>query len=249
MVHRAGTASSADCDTRRRACRLPRVRADRWLGGPCPARGGSHGVRSPAATQPLVLTGWSPTGDGPAAAVRDGVLDAAAADPRSAVDGAELVDPGRTRARLSRAARRSGGGAAAGPGAGCRHHRRGQHQGRTHAARDRARPALRRRPPDGRIGPGRLRRVEGGPVRRSAVGRGPGAGRGRGRARGGPGPGRRRAAAADVGRRPRPGGRRDQSPAARRGGRARRGRRWITRRARARTGPRRGPSPPPAGAT
>jgi prephenate dehydrogenase len=40
---------------------------------------------------PLVLTGWSPTGDGPAAAVRDGVLDTAATDPRSAVDGAQLV--------------------------------------------------------------------------------------------------------------------------------------------------------------
>jgi len=40
---------------------------------------------------PLVLTGWSPTGDGPAAAVRDGVLDAAAPDPRSALDGARLV--------------------------------------------------------------------------------------------------------------------------------------------------------------
>ena len=40
---------------------------------------------------PLVISAWSPSGRGPAAASRDGVIDEAAADPRAAVDGAGLV--------------------------------------------------------------------------------------------------------------------------------------------------------------
>lgn len=40
---------------------------------------------------PPIVSAWSPTGHGPAAAVGDGVIDKAAADPRAAVDGASLI--------------------------------------------------------------------------------------------------------------------------------------------------------------
>jgi len=44
------------------------------------------------ATEPeWTLAAWSPTGSGPAAAAAGGVLDAAAADPAVAIDGADLV--------------------------------------------------------------------------------------------------------------------------------------------------------------
>jgi prephenate dehydrogenase len=43
-----------------------------------------------AADRPA-LSAWSPTGAGPAAALRDGVIDEAAPDPRTAVEGAGLI--------------------------------------------------------------------------------------------------------------------------------------------------------------
>ena len=44
----------------------------------------------PAADRPTI-SAWSPSGAGPAAAARDGIIDEAAPDPRTAVDGASLI--------------------------------------------------------------------------------------------------------------------------------------------------------------
>lgn len=43
------------------------------------------------ATEPWAIAAWSPTGEGPAAALADGVIDVAATTPEAAIDGAELV--------------------------------------------------------------------------------------------------------------------------------------------------------------
>lgn len=44
-----------------------------------------------AGDAPPRISAWSPSGNGPATALRDGVIDEAAADPRAAVDGAGLI--------------------------------------------------------------------------------------------------------------------------------------------------------------
>ena len=48
------------------------------------------GASGPAADRPTI-SAWSPSGAGPAAAARDGIIDEAARDPRTAVDGASLI--------------------------------------------------------------------------------------------------------------------------------------------------------------
>lgn len=58
--------------------------------------GGSvaRAVRSPRADGSLdidSIAAWSPTGDGPSKALRDGVIDVAAGSPEEAIDGADLV--------------------------------------------------------------------------------------------------------------------------------------------------------------
>jgi prephenate dehydrogenase len=47
--------------------------------------------RRPNAADDTSITAWSPSGAGPAAAARDGVIHAAAADPEAAIAGADLV--------------------------------------------------------------------------------------------------------------------------------------------------------------
>ena len=177
---------------------------------------------------PTTSAAWTPSGDGPAAAARDGVIDVAACEPggrdRRAPISSSSPAPRRSAwpsSMTSPAPWRS----ALAPG--CRHHRRRQHEGRHRAAGDRARSAVRRRPSDGRARDQRLRRIDRGPVRRPAVGRRPERRRCGRRAGRGPRDGHRRATAADDRGRPRRGGRRDLAPAARRRRRAGRGgRRW-----------------------
>jgi prephenate dehydrogenase len=48
-------------------------------------------VRRGGAADEMTISAWSPSGDGPASAARDGVIDVAAADPEAAVAGADLV--------------------------------------------------------------------------------------------------------------------------------------------------------------
>ena len=66
------------------------------------------------------IAAWSPSGDGPAAALADGVIDAAAATPADAVGGADLVVLAGAALALPGADRRAGAGrwpAALGPDA------------------------------------------------------------------------------------------------------------------------------------
>ena len=55
--------------------------------------GGSlaRALRTQATDGTLRIAAWSPTGNGPADAVRDGVIDVAAATPEAAIDGADLI--------------------------------------------------------------------------------------------------------------------------------------------------------------
>jgi prephenate dehydrogenase len=55
--------------------------------------GGSiaRALRRAGAPEDMTTSAWSPSGDGPAIAARDGVIDVAAADPEAAIAGADLI--------------------------------------------------------------------------------------------------------------------------------------------------------------
>ncbi len=108
----------------------------------------------------MTISAWSPSGEGPAAATRDGVIDVAAPDPEAAIAGADLVvlagPPTICLAQLDELA----GAWQRRAGAGRRRHRRRQHEGSDRRPREIARLAVRRRSPDGRTRVERLRRLE-----------------------------------------------------------------------------------------
>jgi len=85
MVHGAATPVGADCDNR--AVRIALLGFG-LIGGSL-----AMAIRRPAAwdgPRPVVAA-WSPSGHGPAVALRDGVVDEASDRPMSAVQGADLV--------------------------------------------------------------------------------------------------------------------------------------------------------------
>ena len=127
--------------------------------------GGSvaRALRDPARRRRLERRGRSPrgrpTGRGAGASPsRTASSTRRRASPEAAIDGADLVDPGRAGAGLPRPARRARRTVAPSPGTRRGRHRRRQHEGRHRPARDGARAAVRRWPPDGRARDERLRR-------------------------------------------------------------------------------------------
>ena len=146
------------------ADRVPRLRAHRWLHRARTARRD----RSPE----FRLVAWTPGATGSGTGRRNERPGRGRHNRRVEAIGADLVASRRPATRLPR---RLLGELAAGSGRRAvaprgGHHRRGQHEGGAARSRQRARPSVRRRPPDGRTGISRLRGRTSRPVRRSAVG-------------------------------------------------------------------------------